>query len=265
MTILFPSIKPSSLVFTPAKYEVSNPEFRDIIVSPRLLASKPNSPTLSLTFRNIDADKILSIFTTWERSYSGFYELTLPSEIVSSITSTEFLKRVVSAWRFTSEPKLSNISAGVGDVYVQLKGVFFLPYSTFGYYRVLATNANGNANSWRSTATYYPAARTIDYNNPPWQLYIQGGTTNHRRELAWPGLVKFCLSGNGAIGGGIGDYNHIHKPTKSVLNYQSDNWSTFYGGISGPSCVTSNVSVSYEFTNDPTASSASYAWAGISS
>lgn len=129
MTIRFPSIKPSSLAFTPAKYEVSKPEFRDIVVSPRLLASKPNSPTLSLTFSNIDADKILSIFTAWESSYSGFYELTLPSVITSSISSTNFATRMGSpelfTWRFTSEPTLSNISAGVGDVSVQLEGQLF--------------------------------------------------------------------------------------------------------------------------------------------
>jgi hypothetical protein len=131
MPIQFPILKPSSLTFTPATYNVTTPQFLDIVTSPRLLASKPNSPTLSLDFRAISADKILSIFTAWESSYSGLYELVLPPEIVSSIKSVDFAGRIVSAqstgWRFSGEPTLSNVTAGVGDVSVQLKGELYDP------------------------------------------------------------------------------------------------------------------------------------------
>lgn len=126
MTIDFPNIKPSSLNFSPATYNIAIPIFRDVVVSPRLLASKPNGAVLTMSFRAISADKILSIFNAWELSYSGFYELMLPSEITSSINSTNFAARVSNqylfTWRFVSEPVLSNVTAGVGDVAVELRG-----------------------------------------------------------------------------------------------------------------------------------------------
>jgi hypothetical protein len=131
MAVQFPILSPSSVSFTPATYNTNTPKFLDIVAAPRLLASKPNSPTLSLDFHAISADKILSIFTAWESSYSGLYELTLPPEIVSSIKSVDFTGRIVSVkstgWRFSEEPTLSNISVGFGDVSVQLKGELYDP------------------------------------------------------------------------------------------------------------------------------------------
>jgi len=131
MAIQFPALKPSSFTFTPATYNVTTPKFRDIVASPRLLASKPNSSTLSLDFRAISGNKILTIFTAWESSFSGLYDLVLPPEIVSSIKSINFSGRIVgvksTGWRFSEEPLLSNVTAGIGDVSVQLKGEMYNP------------------------------------------------------------------------------------------------------------------------------------------
>lgn len=146
------------------------------------------------------------------------------------------------------------------------------PYDFFDYYRIIGTGLNGNAAPWRETALCYPAAQTFDYDNSvPWQLYIPGGTTNFRRRLPWPGQIKFCLSGNGAVGGAVGIYEHIVRATEATLPFGY--WAINYVGIDGPGCAISATAESqgsveivpfYEFTDDPNATVADYGWPGIS-
>jgi hypothetical protein len=129
MAIEFPALKPSSYSFTPAIYNVTAPKFLNSTLSPRLNSSKPNAAVLTLNYPNISAAKILSIFSAWDSSYSGFFPLKLPPEVVAGIKSTDFAGRVVgpksTGWRFLSEPKLNNLIVGVGSVSVELKGEFY--------------------------------------------------------------------------------------------------------------------------------------------
>jgi len=129
MAILYPAYKPSSYSFTPAVYNVTAPKFLNSTFSPRLNSSKPNAAVLTLNYTNISAAKILSIFSAWDSSYSGFFPLALPPEIVAGIKSTNFAGRIVgpksTGWRFLAEPKLNNLIAGVGSVSVELKGEFY--------------------------------------------------------------------------------------------------------------------------------------------
>jgi hypothetical protein len=131
MAIVFPALKPSSYSFTPAVYNVTAPKFLNSTFSPRLNSSKPNASILTLNYTNISAAKILSIFSAWDSSYSGFFPLTLPPEVVAGIKSTDFSGRIVGpkskGWRFSSEPILSNMRVGVGDVAVELVGELYLP------------------------------------------------------------------------------------------------------------------------------------------
>jgi hypothetical protein len=143
------------------------------------------------------------------------------------------------------------------------------PYDYFEYYRIIGTGLGGNAAPWRSTALYYPAAQTIDYDNPvPWQLYIPRATINFQRRLPWPGRIEFCLSGTGAIGGGVGTYEHIVKATEATIPY--GHWAINYNGINGPGCAIARTSESqeivpfYEFTDNLNATVADYRWPGIS-
>lgn len=144
------------------------------------------------------------------------------------------------------------------------------PYDFFDYYRTVFTLGEGGGSSftpWTRTELYYPVAVTFDYLDPvPWLLYIPKATTNYGRLLAWPGRIKFCLSGNAAIGGAVGQYGDIERATESLATI----WIYNYGEIDGPTCSASQtqgnlqIICSYEFTDDLDATVADYSWPGIS-
>jgi hypothetical protein len=135
MAIEFPALKPSSYSFTPAVYNVTAPKFLNSTFSPRLNSSKPNAAILTLNYTNISAVKILSIFSAWDSSYSGFFPLTLPPEVIVGINSTNFAGRVVGPrsinWRFSVEPVLTNVNRNIGDISVTLIGEFYTPSPAF--------------------------------------------------------------------------------------------------------------------------------------
>jgi hypothetical protein len=243
MAIDFPKIKPSSLTFTPATYNVATPKFRDIIVSPRLLANKPNSPTLSLEFRNISAAKILSIFNAWENSYSGFFGLALPSEITSSITSTAFAERMIDpetiSWRFVSEPVLSNVTAGVGDVSVQLKGDRGSPLNLPPSWVQQLTSLSGNV------PLDYSRVHVITDRSG--SVYV--GVVYTVGSITWPSITKFSASGNLLWSK---DINKNSGLGNSVISGQS--LAPFFELISGGVVVTAL----YNNQNNPNAPSSEH-------
>lgn len=130
MPIPYPAIEADSRTLIAAGYQVTKPEFRGGgVTSPRLQGSKPNSPTLTLEYRYLNEANTLDILNAWNDSLSGFFELTLPSQVACGITNTNLAERIVSAsatgWRFAEKPRIENLSAKQHNVTVRLEGGFY--------------------------------------------------------------------------------------------------------------------------------------------
>ena len=130
MTIPYPPIEADSRTLIAAGYQVTKPEFKGGgVTSPRLQGSKANSPTLTLEYRYLNETNTLDILTAWNNSFSGFFELALPSQVACGITNTNLAERIVSAsatgWRFAEKPRIENLSAKQHNVTVRLEGGFY--------------------------------------------------------------------------------------------------------------------------------------------
>lgn len=130
MPIPYPPIEADSRILFAAGYEASKPQFKGGgVAAPRLYGSRPNSPILVLEYRYLGEADTFSILTAWNNSLSGFFELTLPSEVACGITNTDLAERIVSAssqgWRFAEKPRIENLPAKRHNVTVRLEGGFY--------------------------------------------------------------------------------------------------------------------------------------------
>lgn len=130
MPISYPAIEADSRTLIVAGYQVTKPQFKGGgVTTPRYRGSKPNSATLLLEYRYLSETDTLAVLTAWDDSLTGFFELTLPSQVACGITSTSLANRIVSAsskgWRFAEKPRIENLPAKRHNVSVRLEGGFY--------------------------------------------------------------------------------------------------------------------------------------------
>lgn len=123
MSVLFPSIAPTSRRITQGQYAVKRFTTISGIGTTRAYSSQPFNSSLDLEFGNLPDEKAATIISAYENARGSFAELTLPPEIWQGMEPglRARLERDYS-WRFAEQPVLTSVAPGVISMTVRLDG-----------------------------------------------------------------------------------------------------------------------------------------------
>jgi hypothetical protein len=119
----FPTLTPSSRIFTPGEYP--NSIYTTLAGSESRVRNSNvmSASRLELTFIRLAEADMLSIKSHYAGQYGGFLAFAIPSALLSGVTTAADFTLTGYLWRYISSPQITDYCDSLHDVKVTLESV----------------------------------------------------------------------------------------------------------------------------------------------